>query len=352
MRNNMAYCKGCGIKLQNVNKNELGYTPKKDGEYCERCFRITHYGDLTISMRKGISSEEVIKEINDIDGILFWIVDLFDFEASMISGLNRKLNGKDIILVGTKRDLLPETLGDDKLIQFIYKRLNEYGIEIKDILFTSIKNKKSINKLKEYIEELNEDKIVFLGRSNVGKSTLLNHLLDDETLTTSRYPGTTLKTNMIQKNGKTYIDTPGVEIENSYLMQVKEETLKTIIPKTRIKPKVYQLKGDQSFALGGLARIDLYDCDKASIVFYISESLNIHRSKVENADDNWQKHYGKLFEPTAINDEWRVQTYQKEEDKIDIVIYGLGWFSLHGDISKIVVKANKEVNVVYRKAML
>ena len=348
----MAICKGCGIKLQSIDKDKLGYTPKENAEYCERCFRITHYGDLTVSMRKGIDADKVIKEINKLDGLLVWVVDLFDFEASMIKGLNRKLEKKDIILVGTKRDLLPKTLGDEKLTKFIYTRLKEYGISVNDILFTSLKSKRSIKELERYLESYNEENIILLGRSNVGKSTLLNNLLGDKVLTTSRYPGTTLKINRIKKGDITYIDTPGIEIENSYLMNVKEEDLKVIVPNTAIKPKVYQLKGDQSFALGGLARIDLINCDKASAVFYLSEAMPIHRSKVDKADSNWENHYKELYVPVAVNDKWHTQEMTKEDKKMDVAILGLGWLSISGNIDKVKVKVNKDVDVIFRKEML
>ena len=62
----------------------------------------------------------------------------------------------------------------------------------------------------------------------------------------------------------TWIDTPGIEIDSSILMETDEKDLKTILPDRRLKPVVFQLRGDQSFAVGGLARIDLYGCDHAS----------------------------------------------------------------------------------------
>ncbi len=42
------FCKGCGIKLQNKDKEKLGFTPLKLEEniMCERCFKMKHYGTL------------------------------------------------------------------------------------------------------------------------------------------------------------------------------------------------------------------------------------------------------------------------------------------------------------------
>ena len=66
-----------------------------------------------------------------MDALILWVVDLFDFEASLLEGMNRHLFGKDVIVVGTKRDLLPETVGSEKLAKFVYGRLKELGIHVK-----------------------------------------------------------------------------------------------------------------------------------------------------------------------------------------------------------------------------
>ena len=80
----MANCKGCGIEMQNNDPKGIGYTPKQNSEYCQRCFRLLHYDDLTVSMRKGIDPDMVMHRIADMDCLVLWVVDLFDFEGSMI----------------------------------------------------------------------------------------------------------------------------------------------------------------------------------------------------------------------------------------------------------------------------
>ena len=60
----------------------------------------------------------MLARIAKLDALIVWVVDLFDFEANMIKGLNRHLMGKDILMVATKRDLLPDTLSDEKLADF------------------------------------------------------------------------------------------------------------------------------------------------------------------------------------------------------------------------------------------
>ena len=140
--------------------------------------------------------------------------------------------------------------------------------------------------------------------------------------------------------------------DNFWNLAYKEDELKEILPARTLKPQVYQLRYDQSFAIGGLVRLDLMKCDHASCVFYMSDSLKIHRGKVSGADALWKKHYGTLFQPVPVTNQFKKYTIRKEMDKMDIVIDGLGWACVHGQMSTITVYVPENVNVTFRKAML
>lgn len=349
----MTKCKGCGAILQNTDKNAIGYTPKLEAEYCQRCFRLIHYDDLTVSMRQGIDPDQVMKQISEIDGVILWVVDLFDFEAGMINGLNRWLVDKDIIMAANKRDILPATLSEEKIARFVFSRLKEFGIKIRSLIITSKFDDQCVDEIMNGVNLYAKGRpVVVMGKANSGKSTLLNHLMNEETLTMSRYPGTTIDFNQIEIDGQTFIDTPGIEISKSLLMEVEESDLKTILPDRQLKPTVFQLRGDQSFAMGGLARIDLMGCDHASAVFYMNYAVKLHRCKASAADQFWEKHYGELLKPTAKNSEMKTYSIRKEMDKMDIVIDGLGWICVHGQMKTVKVQVPKNVNVTFRKAML
>jgi ribosome biogenesis GTPase A len=260
----MLRCKGCGALLQYTDPKAAGYSPKEGAEYCQRCFRIMHYGDLTVSMKKGIDPDVVMKRIAEEDALILWVCDLFDFEAGMITGLNRRLEGKDIVMIATKRDLLPQSTGEEKLADFVFSRLKEAGIRINSLIIAEKGKSDWIEDIWDAIDELAEGrKILVMGKANSGKSTLLNRLMEKDELTASRYPGTTMDFNEITIRDHTFIDTPGIMNEHSLLLETEEDDLKEILPSVRIKPQVFQVKGNQSFAIGGLARIDVYDCEKA-----------------------------------------------------------------------------------------
>ena len=207
----MKKCKGCGAILQSKVPNAPGYTPKENSDYCQRCFRLIHYDDLMISMRKGIDPDVVMDRISQSDALILWVVDLFDFEAGIIPGLNRHLIGKDIIMVCTKRYILPDTLSEEKIARFVFSRLKENGISIKSLILTSKLERMGVEEVKQAVQLYRKNReVIVMGKANSGKSTLLNNLLGENTLTMSRYPGTTLDFNELEIDGVPYVDTPGI----------------------------------------------------------------------------------------------------------------------------------------------
>lgn len=355
-------CKGCGVTMQYEDKNKIGYTPKKDSLYCQRCFRIRHYDDAMISMKQGIDSFEVLRKIDQMNALVLWVVDLFDFEANMIAGLNRHLAGKDIVMIATKRDLLPDTLSDEKLSNFIFQRLKEFQIQIKGLVVCTdlakhayADDNTSIDAIKEAIAYYRDGRdVVVMGMANAGKSTMLNALVGNKDLTTSRYPGTTLDVNGIRMEDFTLYDTPGITRYDSLLTHLDDRLLKQIVPASQIKARIYQLRENQTISLGGLVRLDLQGCEQTTCVGYFSNALNMHRSKMENADRLWEQHLNELLSP-SMNEEFKemkVYEHSGSKDKLDVVIHGLGWFCISGQVKHIKVYVNKDVNVTFRKAMI
>lgn len=348
-------CQGCGAVLQHDQPGAAGYTPKVGSKLCQRCFRLTHYDDLQFSMREGIDPDRILAQIHTMDALVLWVVDLFDLEASLLDGMNRHLFGKDVIVIGTKRDLLPETVGNEKLARFIYGRLKALDIHVQGLVVTGKNIPGGPEEVLHALHWAHGKDVVVMGMANAGKSTLLNALIDKPQLTSSRYPGTTLDFNPIVIDGVTVYDTPGLTPRNSMLLHLAENDLKTVLPSKAVKPVGFQLRGDQSFAVGGLCRIDILNAQPASAVFYCSNLLELHRGRVDKADELWQKHYGELLQPvptTAPVNQWKRTLLTPLGEKEDIVIPGIGWMSLNGNYDQIVVTHPQEIEIKQRKAMI
>src|SRR5690606_17741025 len=99
-----------------------------------------------------------------------------------------------------------------------------------------------------------------------------------------------------------------------------------------IKAKVYQLNPEQTLFIGGLARLDFVKGERTSFVCYFSNELNIHRTKLENANQLYENHVGDMLQPPSEESLKQLPKLQKHtfhiNGKTDIVFSGLGWVTV------------------------
>ena len=107
--------------------------------------------------------------------------------------------------------------------------------------------------------------------------------------------------------------------------------------------------------LGGLARFDFIQGDRAPFVTYVSNDIDPHRTKLEKADEFYQKHVGGLLQPPRPDEVADFPDLARFEfsikEKTDIVFAGLGWVT----VTKPAVVAGwapKGVDVLTRKALI
>lgn len=276
----MKTCKGCGIELQNIDQNKVGYVKELNQEYCQRCFRLIHYNDIKELSRSKISNEYIRNIYNEHkDDLFVLIIDIFEALIFNIDNLINEFKDKKVILVVNKIDLLPKNIKDSKIDYLITNVLtkNKY----KNILTCILTNKIDIGFKKVFfdtLEALNYKKVIFVGRSNVGKSTIINKIIEDNKLTTSVYPGTTVCVNSFKVNGYEFTDTPGLEDNESFINYVDLDKLKTLIPLKTIKSRNYQIYEKQSYIIEGLVRIDINPKNLTTLKLFISNELNVHRT--------------------------------------------------------------------------
>ena len=347
-------CKGCGAELQYEFPDVIGYSPKEGAEYCQRCYRLTHYGKLSYSYKEDISSGELFQKIADLDALIVWVVDLFDLESAFRQDITSFLKNRDVLMVCTKRDLLPESVGQQKLAEYLLGRLKDIDISPKGIVVIGQYGYDGIEEVLQAIDLLRKGRnAVFIGTTNAGKSTLLNRIFEDDKLTVSRYPGTTMDILEMPYQDYTIYDTPGFNQERSMQILADDRDMDYIVPKKQVKPQTFQLTSDQSLAIGGIARVDILGCKKASVTCYFAEKMPVHRGKAADAEELWQKNRGKLLKPVIFGSYFQHKdTYKKKYTKTDIVIVGLGWLCISGDYRSLEVSGSDRMEVVFRKAMI
>lgn len=364
-------CIGCGALLQTTDKNKPGYTPKaalekglESGEvYCQRCFRLRHYNEI---QDVHLTDDDFLKLLNEIgskDALIVNVIDVFDFNGSLIPGLHRFVGKNPVLLVGNKVDLLPKSQKRGRLTQWLRERAHEAGLRPTDVVLTSAVKANEVENLKDMIEKYRKGKDVYVvGVTNVGKSSLINQIIDSsagvkDLITTSQFPGTTLDQIEIPlEDGKSLIDTPGIIHRHQMAHVLGAKDLRLIAPKKEIKPKVYQLNEGQTLFFGGVARFDFIKGDRTSFTCYVSNDLNIHRTKLEKADELYQKQKGELLQPPRKEEIDSFPELVRFEfsikEKTDIVFAGLGWVTVPEAGVVVAGWAPKGIDVLIRKSII
>lgn len=371
---NKIYCIGCGAEIQSENPNKQGYLPKSVVEksieennlVCKRCFRLKNYNEVSDVELGAEDFYKLIKTLSKKDGLIVKVVDIFDFSGSWIEDVIDIVgNNKDIVLVANKLDLLPKSVKQNKIKQWLFKMLKAKGIKVKDILLISAIKNHGIEEAAARIDELRNGKDVYIiGATNVGKSTFINKLIelttgDKNVITTSHFPGTTLGMIEIPLDRATSIyDTPGIILDYDIAHYLDAKSLKLVMPKKEIKARVFQLNAEQSLFFGGMARVDFVKGERQSFTLYASNLVDIHRTKLSNADVLFEKHLGTLLKPPfedniSIFKNQVKKNFKIDDRKIDIVISGLGWITVNSDSGcEIDIYVPEEIEVFVRESII
>lgn len=363
------YCIGCGAQIQTEDKDKPGFVQQSTlNKYleddskellCKRCFRLRNYNEIT---DVNIDDDEFLKLLDSISskkGLIVNVVDIFDYEGSVIPGLQRFVGDKNILVVGNKLDLLPRSVNQNKLLNWLQQKSKENGIKSIGQLMVSAQTGANIDKLMQMIEKYRDGQDVYVvGTTNTGKSTLINKIISDNSdvkdlITTSRFPGTTLdRIDIPLDDGHFLIDTPGIIHKYQLAHYLNERELKAVTPKKPLRPATFQLRDGQTIFVAGLARFDFLD-EKSNVVFYVNQGLVLHRTKTENADQFYEKHVGEILNPPE--DVSTLPELKQEEftshSRSDIVIYGLGWVTIPANC-KVRVYVPTGVSVSIRDAII
>lgn len=305
----MSKCTGCGVFLQDTNKEKLGYTTNLKNNLCERCFRIRNYNEYSKVLKDNEDYIKILKNINKNDLVVL-VVDLFNF-----CNLNEISNylKNDILLVLTKRDLIPRSCYNEKILNYF----DSFNLNIKDKIIVSSKKNYNMDLVFEKINELKTSENVYVvGYTNSGKSTLINKIIynysdNNNIITTSNLPSTTIDSIEIKVNNElTLIDTPGLLTKGDIIDYVDKNMLKKIIPNKEIRPITYQITKKCSISVEDILRLDVEDIN---FTMYISNNLKIE----------------KIFKEKETN---LIKKQIKVKKGKDLVVQGLTFITFNKDI--------------------
>jgi 30S ribosome assembly GTPase len=363
-------CAGCGVALQTEHTDRIGYVPERsldrDPIICQRCFRIKNYNEASSATLNQDDFLRLLTHVGATQSLVVNIVDIFDFEGSMISGLPRFVGNNPIVLVVNKIDLLPKVTNYNRIVNWVQRQAKEAGLKVVEVVLCSAKRNMGFERVLEVLDEYRDGKNIYVvGATNVGKSTLINRLIRDYSdldaeLTTSQYPGTTLDLVRIpMDDGTDIIDTPGIVYKHRLTELVDKKDLQKLMPDKPVKPLVFQLNEKQTIFFGSLARFDFVQGARQSFTFYVSNAIPAHRTKLERADELYAEHKGTLLTPPVLEDLEAIPPLTKHAIRIpkgvqqDISISGLGWVKVNGTTgADIVIHVPKGVKVAVRESLI
>ena len=268
-------CLGCGITLQNTDKSKDGYVEDLTHDICHRCFIIKNYGENKVINKTNHDYLKILNQIKDND-IVVYVSSLLTLNLDYLNKF------KKVILVLTKRDILPKSVKDIKIINYLKTRYHN----LEDIIIVSAYKKYNLdllyNKLTKYVDK----QIYIVGITNSGKSTLINEMIKsyngtEGIITTSNYPSTTLDTVDVTIGKLTVKDTPGILIPTSIINYLDNHYLKKINAKKEIKPITMEIKGKGAILIDELIRVE-YETTHSSMTFYLSNNLKVSKISLHN----------------------------------------------------------------------
>jgi ribosome biogenesis GTPase YqeH len=360
------YCAGCGVKIQTNDPSALGYAPTSALQHepvvCQRCFRLAHYNEIQDVSLTGDDFLNMLSRISEKDALVVYLVDLFDIAGSWVPGLQRFVGNNPVLLVGNKQDLFPKSTNPNKLISWMHRSAHEQGLKPVDVVLMSAAKNHGLDEVASCIDYYRKGRDVYVvGTTNVGKSTFINHLIQqlgsgNSVITTSKFPGTTLDFIAIPlDDDRNLYDTPGVVNDHQVAHFVETRDYKKIMPGKEVKPKVFQLNENQTLFLGGLARIDYIGPAKRSLIVYAAGSLLIHRTKMEQADDLYERQLGHLLAPPSEGTSLPAMVrydFRTDEPDSDVVFSGLGWITIKGKGARVSAYAPKGIGVSLRPSII
>lgn len=364
-------CTGCGAPLQMDSEGERGYVTSeafmRERPLCQRCYRLIHYGEITPANVTDEEYRAAVMRVLSKPSLVLYVVDLFDFNGSLLRGMTGMLAPHEVIIVANKVDLFPVGTNPERVGQWAFREAQRSGLSPFQTIVVSARTGLGFEQLWALVQERSKHRqVTVIGMANVGKSSVLNRLLAEantghnQSFTTSPYPGTTLGPLSIQLpgNGLTIVDTPGLLGRYRLQDRVCSKSVRDILPTGKIKAQIFQLLPQQTLFIGGLVRLDFVKGPAQPFVVFAANQLHVHRTKIDNAEQLYERHLGEMLMPPCPDCDESLKHLVpkkmgfKDGQPLDIVIPGLGWIRLSGKEVHLQVHVPKGIELMVRPALI
>lgn len=321
------YCQGCGAEIQSTEQDKFGFVPEHllsaKSLLCQRCFRLNHYGQDDLGAVPAEASLESIRAgLRWATGAIL-VIDLVDFESGLPEELISLVGVRPLVVAVNKVDLLPKQKALQEVQVWVKRRLQENNLSKVKVCLISAVTGYGFPALADAITDLGS-KVIFAGVTNVGKSSVLQRLLQMRIgggkgnkikPTISPYPGTTVSVSRWRCPGNLVLaDSPGYVPEGRMSDQVSSQQAVQIIPHRKLSSHLYPVKVGDLVLINGLAAVQCaHSSGEGLLIGYTGSGVSWQKSSSKHAekwlDNSWVKHTVDL------------------RPREDLVINGLGWVS-------------------------
>ena len=362
-------CYHCGAILQCEKPNEKGYIiPESLNRatpiqiiYCDKCFetmREFNNSELDQEVDQGIL--KILDDAVATDAYIVWVVDLFSFNGTLNKEIASKVKKLKVTVVGSKRDLFPQSVKDESLISYLRERFGEYGIKPATIRLIGNSNKLDP---KEYIDAINVARkghdVFMIGNNASGKTSIINRVLkgfENKTtrqIKTVKYPGTQLDVLEIPFSRSSFFyELPGISQTTSAAGKLEKDVVKQIVPKKSVRVTQRSMAPGDALMVGSIASFEVIKGKSANYRFYAAEGVEtkkVSSKKLDEAinENNIRRFARPVSERLVSFLDYDLFEYAMENDKKmhDIAIEGLGWLSFVAQGQIIRVRLPKGVAV-------
>lgn len=354
------HCQGCGATIQSENPENYGYVPpsrlEKNPELCQRCFRINHYGRDELGPVRAQDSLASIRAGYTWSTGVVLVVDLMDFEASLPIELLGIINERRTILAVNKIDLLPDRIPLGEIQRWIERRLKDLGVPRVEVQLISAVNGFGFPVLADQINKLGPN-VLFVGATNVGKSSVLERLLQMRIgggkrhkvkPTISPYPGTTVQVSQWHcPGGLILADSPGFVPLGRVSDLVDLQCSRELIPHKQLSSHLYPVdKGDLLF-ISGLCGVECLSSSGSGLLLgFTGSGVRWQKSTVKHLN-KWLYE----FEGPCKISEWEEKLVNIKAGQ-DGVISGLGWISARKADFSLKAHLPKGIQVIVRPNLI